>query len=74
MIRNQRYLHWYDEMYKRIHIPAYTNFGSFLCGMIGGILFDKYKQEQVELGKLKVCFVFFDVGRQQMINNIEIRF
>lgn len=42
-------------MYKKIHIPAYTNFGSFLCGLIGGVLFDKYKHEQVELRKFNVC-------------------
>lgn len=41
-------------MYKKMYIPSYTNFGSFLCGMIGGILFYKYKQEHNDLKQFKV--------------------
>lgn len=38
-------------MYRTIYIPFYTNFGSFICGMIGGMLYKKYKDENVKLAK-----------------------
>lgn len=41
-------------MYAKMYIPAYTNFGSFLAGMIGGILYIKYKQENNNLKRFKV--------------------
>lgn len=41
-------------MYAKMYIPAYTNFGSFLCGMIGGILYYKYRQEDNRPRKSKV--------------------
>ncbi|KAJ6641727.1 Nose resistant to fluoxetine protein 6 [Pseudolycoriella hygida] len=53
MIRpeSDRYSHFYDAMYRNVYIPSYTNFGSFVFGMIGGILYKKCKDENVKFGK-----------------------
>lgn len=36
---SQRHLQWYDIMYRTVYVPAYTNAGSFLCGLIGGLVY-----------------------------------
>lgn len=48
---SQRYLQWYDVMYRRVYIPAYTNAGSFLCGLCGGMVYAQGKREQWPLGR-----------------------
>lgn len=50
-----RYAHWYDEQYHTIYIPFYTNMGSFVLGMIAGLLYCKHKQGHIDLTKSKVC-------------------
>lgn len=51
VLRSDRYAHFYDEMYRNVYVPSYTNFGSFICGMIGGIMYKKWKNENARVGK-----------------------
>lgn len=30
-------------MYRNVYVPSYMNFGSFVCGMIGAMVYKKYK-------------------------------
>lgn len=46
---SQRYLQWYDRQYRSVYIPAYTNAGSFLCGIIGGIVYGTAKRDRSRL-------------------------
>ncbi|XP_031617702.1 nose resistant to fluoxetine protein 6-like [Contarinia nasturtii] len=54
-----RYAHWYDEQYQTIYIPFYTNMGSFVLGMIAGLLYCKHKQGHIDLTKSKVLPVLW---------------
>ncbi|XP_037044343.1 nose resistant to fluoxetine protein 6-like [Bradysia coprophila] len=47
MIRPEadRYSHYYDDMYRNVYVPSYMNFGSFVCGMIGGMVYNKFKDD-----------------------------
>lgn len=54
--RSTRYSHLFDSMYKTIYIPWYTNTGSFVLGMIGGLVWCKHKQGLIDLSKSKVIW------------------
>lgn len=51
---SQRYLQWYDPMYRKVYIPSYMNAGSFLCGTIGGIVYATAKRDRRPLGDSRV--------------------
>lgn len=63
LFRTTRYAHWYDKQYHTIYIPFYTNMGSFVFGMIAGLLYCKHKQGHIDLTKSKVCqqFIIFSI-------------
>lgn len=46
-------------MYHNIYIPSYTNFGSFLFGMIGGYLYCLHKQGHIDLVRTKVSGILY---------------
>uniref|UniRef100_A0A4Y0BK97 Acyl_transf_3 domain-containing protein n=1 Tax=Anopheles funestus TaxID=62324 RepID=A0A4Y0BK97_ANOFN len=39
-----KYVLWYDAMYRKMYIPTHTNFGSYLAGLIAGLMYHKLKR------------------------------
>uniref|UniRef100_A0A1S4GUV1 Acyl_transf_3 domain-containing protein n=1 Tax=Anopheles gambiae TaxID=7165 RepID=A0A1S4GUV1_ANOGA len=39
-----KYVLWYDPMYRKMYIPTHTNFGSYLAGLIAGLLYHRLKR------------------------------
>uniref|UniRef100_A0A182JNH6 Acyltransferase 3 domain-containing protein n=1 Tax=Anopheles christyi TaxID=43041 RepID=A0A182JNH6_9DIPT len=39
-----KYVLWYDPMYRNMYIPTHTNFGSYLAGLIAGLLYHRLKR------------------------------
>uniref|UniRef100_A0A182FHE2 Acyltransferase 3 domain-containing protein n=1 Tax=Anopheles albimanus TaxID=7167 RepID=A0A182FHE2_ANOAL len=39
-----KYVMWYDPMYRLMYIPTHTNAGSYLAGLIGGLMYRALKQ------------------------------
>ncbi|XP_052893013.1 nose resistant to fluoxetine protein 6-like [Anopheles moucheti] len=39
-----KYVLWYDEMYRKMYIPTHTNFGSYLAGLMAGLMYHKLKR------------------------------
>uniref|UniRef100_A0A182PVM7 Acyltransferase 3 domain-containing protein n=1 Tax=Anopheles epiroticus TaxID=199890 RepID=A0A182PVM7_9DIPT len=39
-----KYVLWYDPMYRKMYIPAHTNVGSYLAGLIAGLLYHRLKR------------------------------
>ncbi|XP_050072930.1 nose resistant to fluoxetine protein 6-like [Anopheles maculipalpis] len=39
-----KYVLWYDEMYRKMYIPTHTNFGSYLAGLMAGLMYHRLKR------------------------------
>ncbi|XP_049542768.1 nose resistant to fluoxetine protein 6-like [Anopheles darlingi] len=39
-----KYVLWYDPMYRLMYIPTHTNAGSYLAGLMGGLIYRSLKQ------------------------------
>uniref|UniRef100_A0A182NJB8 Acyltransferase 3 domain-containing protein n=1 Tax=Anopheles dirus TaxID=7168 RepID=A0A182NJB8_9DIPT len=39
-----KYVLWYDAMYRKMYIPTHTNFGSYLAGLMAGLMYHKLKR------------------------------
>ncbi|XP_058123495.1 nose resistant to fluoxetine protein 6 [Anopheles ziemanni] len=43
-----KYVLWYDPMYHKMYIPTHTNIGSYLAGLIAGLVYHKLKRANFE--------------------------
>uniref|UniRef100_A0A182IST2 Acyltransferase 3 domain-containing protein n=3 Tax=Anopheles atroparvus TaxID=41427 RepID=A0A182IST2_ANOAO len=41
-----KYVLWYDPMYREMYIPMHTNIGSYLAGLIAGLVYHKLKRAE----------------------------
>ncbi|XP_055708626.1 nose resistant to fluoxetine protein 6-like isoform X1 [Phlebotomus papatasi] len=46
---SQKYGMWFDDVYKKIYIPTHTNSGTYLAGMVAGLLYNKLKKKDLNL-------------------------
>lgn len=46
-------------MYRNVYIPSYMNFGSFICGMIGGMIYNKFKDDHKKFSSKKPLVVLW---------------
>lgn len=45
---------WYDPMYRKMYIPTHTNFGSYLAGLIAGLLYHRLKRANFDAVRHRV--------------------
>lgn len=45
---------WYDPMYRKMYIPTHTNFGSYLAGLIAGLLYHRLKRANFDAVRNRV--------------------
>lgn len=50
---SQKYGMWFDDIYKKVYIPTHTNMGTYLAGMIAGLLYLKLKARQPNITETK---------------------
>ncbi|XP_053674392.1 nose resistant to fluoxetine protein 6-like [Anopheles nili] len=43
-----KYVLWYDAMYRNMYIPAHTNFGGYLAGLMAGLMYHKLKRSEFD--------------------------
>lgn len=51
---SQKYGMWFDDIYKKVYIPTHTNMGTYLAGMVAGLLYLKLKARQPNITETKV--------------------
>lgn len=51
--RAQKYILWFDEMYKNMYIPSHTNASSYLSGLAAGLIYFNLKNKKIELSNYK---------------------
>ncbi|XP_052873708.1 nose resistant to fluoxetine protein 6-like [Anopheles cruzii] len=54
-----KYVLWYDPAYRRMYIPTHTNGGSYLAGLMAGLMYRKLKHRGFEAARNKQFIVLW---------------
>lgn len=70
-LESQRYLMWYDNQYHRLYVPAHTNTGGYVAGVIAGWIYYNVTAAKVDVKKHRVSLInytfFLKFYEQQII-------
>lgn len=58
-LRSDRYSHYYDEMCRNVYVASYMNFGSFVCGMIGGMVHKRWRNDCKKFVKNRILQILW---------------
>lgn len=50
---SQKYGMWFDDIYKKVYIPTHTNLGTYLAGMVAGLLYLNLKARKPNITETK---------------------
>lgn len=48
---------WFDENYMKYYIPAHTNAGCYIIGIISGCIYKRIKMNDIDMKKYKVIWM-----------------